>query len=235
MKLLFFDLETTGFGFNKCAIVQIGAIVVDMDANNNMKPIDAIDLKMRPRAGKYIDQRALEINDFSVDEIMSWQDDHEAYLKFVKFLGKHVDKFNKIDKFHLVGYNNAHFDSDFLRQLFEDNDDKFFGSWFWVDQIDVMCEASRYLVQYRPIMNNFKLGNVAEVLGIPLDPDALHDGMYDIKLTYKIFKKILDSGETIMPFDEVKATDIFNEQQNDSKKFIKKESKFTEDNAWILV
>ena len=44
MKLLFFDLETTGFGCDKCAIVQLGAIVVELDTENNLKPIDGINL-----------------------------------------------------------------------------------------------------------------------------------------------------------------------------------------------
>ena len=85
MKLLFFDLETTGFGYDKCAIVQLGAIVAELDSNNNLKPIDAINLKMRPRKGKWVDQRSFAFTGFTIDELMTWQDDKIAFEKFIKF------------------------------------------------------------------------------------------------------------------------------------------------------
>lgn len=212
MKLLFFDLETTGLDYNKCAIIQIAAIVAEVDIKNKINAIDAINLKMKPRSDKFIDSHALEVNKFSLEEIMLWKDDHEAYLQFIEFLSKYVDKFNKIDKFYLVGYNNIKFDFDFLKQWFKDNGDKYLMSWWWPNQIDVMSEATRYLIQYRPIMNNFKLLNVAKVLEIPFDENLLHDGLYDVKLTYKIFKKIIESNTPIMPFNEQKALEIFNGQ-----------------------
>ena len=235
MKLLFFDLETTGFGFEKCSIIQLAAIMVDIDAENKLKPLGAINLKMRPRIGKMIDQRSLEVNGYSVDEIMSWKDDHEAYKEFIAFLDKYIDKYDTLNKAKLCGYNNSHFDNDFLRQWFYENGDKFFGSYFYTESIDVMCEASRYLMHYRPAMINFKLGNVASVLGIELDKSALHDGLYDIKVTYKVFKKILESGNIIMPFDETTATTMFNDQQVAKSQEHRKKSAFTEENAWITV
>lgn len=237
MKFLFFDLETTGFGYDKCSIIQLGGIIVDCDINGELKPIDGINLKMRPRVGKRIDQRALEINKFTVEEILSWEDDKIAFKKFIDFIEKHITRYNKMDKLKLVGYNSLHFDIDFLRQWFVDNNNKYFGSYFWSDSIDVLSEASRYLTSYRPIMINFKLGNVAKVLGIKVDESELHDGMYDIKTTYKIFKLIMKSSSKLMPFTEEKATQIFNEQEIEKAKLKANitESAFTEDTAWILV
>ncbi len=234
MKVLFYDLETTGFGFDKCAIIQLAGIMTDIDVDGKIKPLDAINLKMRPRKGKMIDMRSLEINGNSVNDIMSWESDSVAYKKFVKFLLKYVDKFNSMDKIKLAGYNNSHFDSDFLRQWFLDNSDEFFGSYFWSDQIDVYCEVARYLLSYRPIINNFKLGNVADVLGITLDANALHDGLYDVKITLKIFKKILDSKQLILPFDENLAKNIFDSQQKKKDLFKKAPSSISEDEAWII-
>lgn len=235
MKLLFFDLETTGFGFDKCSIIQLAAIVVDISIDHTLKPIDAINLKMRPRAGKMIDQRSLEINGYAIDEIMSWEDDRDVFKKFIKFLDKHVNRYDNLDKLKLCGYNNNHFDNDFLRHWFEENDNNFFGAYFYNDAIDVMCEASRYLMFYRMGMNNFKLGNVASVLGIKLDANSLHDGLYDVKITYKIFKQIIESGNLIMPFNEAIATEMFNEQKIKKAQEKKFKSAFTEDTAWIKV
>lgn len=235
MKILFFDLETTGFGFEKCAIVQLGGIIAELDLNNNLKPLDAINLKMRPRKGKWIDQRSFAFTGFTVDELMSWQDDKIAFEKFTNFLGKHCDKFNKLDKIMLCGYNSLHFDIDFLRQWFIDNNDKFYGSWFWSNSIDIISEASRYLIQYRPALHNFKLGNIAKAMNIKVDENALHDGLYDIKLTYKIFEKILKSKTLFKEFTEEDATELYNQNLIDKAKEVYPIQKFTEENAWIQV
>lgn len=234
MKILFYDLETTGFGFEKCAIIQFAGIMADIGTDNRIRPLEAIDLKMQPRQGKMIDMRALEVNGYSLDEVMSWEDDNTAFMKLIRFLERHVDRNNPMDCIKLCGYSNSHFDSDFLMQWFADNGGCFC-SYFWFEQIDVMCEAARYLLNYRPIMNNFKLGNVAEALGISLDEKSLHDGMYDVKVTLKVFKRILDSGDLIMPFDEQTAKAMFAQQQASKDKFRKAKSAFTDENAWIVV
>lgn len=102
-------------------------------------------------------------------------------------LAKYVDKFNKKDKFFLVGYNNASFDNQFLRGFFLQNGDNYFGSWFWSNSIDVMVLASNKLVERRAEMENFKLSTVAKFLGIQVSEDNLHDAFYDIYLTKAIF------------------------------------------------
>ena len=102
-------------------------------------------------------------------------------------LDKYVDRFNKKDKFFLVGYNNASFDNQFLRKFFEDNGDKYFGSWFWSNSIDVMVLASAYLATRRPDMENFKLSTVAKTLGVNVDDELLHNALYDIRLTKAVF------------------------------------------------
>jgi DNA polymerase-3 subunit epsilon len=227
-------LETTGFGFDKCAIIQLAGIIVDMDVDGSLKPLDAINLKMRPRTGKFADMRALEINGYSLDDIKSFQDDDIAFRKFTDFIGKHIDKYDTMSKLTLVGYNNTHFDNDFLRQWFKDNGDNYFGSYFWTNSVDVMSQASLYLTFYRPIMNNFKLGNVADVVGIKLDSKSLHDGLYDVKITYKIFKKIMESGKQVLEFNEAIATDIFESQQVAKSKEVKPKTAYTDQNAWVI-
>ena len=234
MNFLFFDLETTGFGFDKCAIIQLGAIVVEVDDKMNMKPLDGINIKMCPDYGKMIDQRSLEINGYTIEQIASFQPQKEAFDKFIKFLDKYVDRFNKVDKIKLVGYNSLHFDIDFLRQWFYDNGNKFFGAYFWSDSIDVLSEASRYLTNYRPALLNFKLGTVAKAIGIETSEEQLHDGLYDIKITYKIFNKILKSKEFIKPLDPELAEEMYKQMLIDKAKDVKVVSKFTDETAWLI-
>lgn len=233
MYYLFVDLETTGFWYDKCAIIQLAGIMVDVDDELNLKPIDAINIKMCPAYGKMIDQRALEVTGYTIEQLAYFQTQEDGFNKFIQFLDKHIDRFNKIDKCKLVGYNNLRFDQAFLRQWFEDNDNRFFGAYFWSDSIDVLSEASRYLTNYRPAMLNFKLGTVAKTLGIETKDDELHDGLYDIKITYKIFNKIVQSKQYIMPLDEELAEKMYHQMIIDKQNEIKPISKFTEETAWV--
>lgn len=92
----------------------------------------------------------------------------------------------------MVGYNNAAFDNQFLRGFFLQNNDKFFGSWFWANSMDVMVLATVYLANKRTEMENFKLSTVAETLGVQVDGDSLHNAMYDIELTKAVFDIVTD-------------------------------------------
>ena len=105
-------------------------------------------------------------------------------------LSKYVDKFDKKDKFFLVGYNNASFDNSFFRAFFVQNNDNYFGSWFWSNSLDAMVLASNFLINERNNMIDFKQSTVAKYLGIEVDETKLHDAEYDVNLMIQIFKKV---------------------------------------------
>lgn len=105
-------------------------------------------------------------------------------------LAKYVDKFDKKDKFHLVGYNNAGFDNSFLRAFFVQNGDNYFGSFFWADSIDCYVLASNLFKKKRASFENFKQMTVAKRLGIEVDESKLHDAEYDIDLCMQIYNKV---------------------------------------------
>ena len=209
MKLLFYDLETTGLDFKENGIIQFAGIIANLDTDNNITLLDKFNFNMKPPKNKIINEEALAINKYTKEQIKTFENRQKVYDKFIQILSKYCDKFNKMDKYVLVGYNNLHFDNDFLRPWFLDCNDTYFGAWFWSNSIDVMSEASRYLVQYRPALLNFKLSSVAKALDFNIDSNELHDGFYDIKLTMKIFLKLLKE-PTIKPWDENEAERIFN-------------------------
>jgi len=105
-------------------------------------------------------------------------------------LGKYIKKFDKTDKFFLLGYNNASFDDQFLRGFFLQNQDDYFGSWFWADPLDVRILAARQFGPIRHTMPNFQLKTVARQIGIEVDESRLHDAVYDVELTYAIYTKL---------------------------------------------
>lgn len=68
--------------------------------------------------------------------------------------------------------------------------DKYFNSWFWIDTIDVMVLASNKFAKERHKFTDFKLSTVAQKLGIEFDETKLHDALYDIELTKKVYEKL---------------------------------------------
>ena len=182
MKVLFFDLETTGTLVSRHGIHQIsGMVVIDGEIR------EKFNLHVRPNPKAEIVQEALDIAGVTKEKIMEYPPMEEIYRQFVDMLSKYVDKYDRQDKFFLAGYNNASFDNQFLRAWFIQNGDKYFGSWFWSNSIDVMVLATPYLAARRAEMENFKQGTVARSLGIDVDPNRLHDALYDIEICKAIF------------------------------------------------
>ena len=187
MKLLVFDLETTGTDPGRNGIHQIsGQVVIDGIVK------ESFDFHVQPNPKAAIEDEALAVAGVTREQIAKYPAMGTVYRQFVAMLGKYVDKYNSKDKFFLVGYNNAAFDNQFLRGFFLQNNDKFFGSWFWANSIDVMVLATVYLANKRTEMENFKLSTVAATLGVQVDGDSLHNAMYDIELTKAVFDIVTD-------------------------------------------
>lgn len=184
-KLLFYDLETTGVKYWKNGIHQIsGAVVIDGQIK------EVFDFKVRPNDNALIEEEALKVGNVTKEQIMAYPTMKEVYSKIITMLSKYVDKFDKKDKFHLIGYNNASFDNQFFRAFFVQNNDVYFGSWFWSDSIDVMVMASFKLRKVRYELVDFKQSTVAKFLGIEIDESKLHDAKYDIEICIKIFNML---------------------------------------------
>lgn len=182
MKVIFFDLETTGTLVNKHGIHQLSGEVV---INGETK--ETFDFKVQPNPKAEIVQEALDVAGVTKDQVLAYPPMGEIYRQFTGMLDKYVSKYDKKDKFFLAGYNNASFDNQFLRAWFLQNGDKYFGSYFWSNCIDVMVMATPYLAQKRSEMENFKQGTVAKTLGIQVDDSKLHDALYDIQICRAIY------------------------------------------------
>lgn len=191
IKKIFYDLETTGLNKETCGIIQFsGLIEIDGEV------VEYFDFKMKPIQGKIMESKAMELaNQRGITEevINSYPEAVNVFKEIQKLFSKYVDKYNKNDKYFLLGYNNRGFDDDFLRKYWVDMKDNYFGSFFWQNTIDVMALASNYLIECRKNLPNFKLCTVANYLGIDVDSSKLHDAEYDIDLTYCVYKIVTSS------------------------------------------
>lgn len=185
MKLFYFDLETTGVKHWKNGIHQIsGAIEIDGEIK------EYFDFKVKPYHLALIEDEALAVAGITKETLETYIQFKDCYKSLIELLSKYVDKFNKKDKFFLVGYNNASFDNQFFRAFFVQNNDNYFGSWFWSSSIDVMVLASQKLMNERAEMIDFKQSTVAKQVGIVVDESRLHDAEYDVNLMIGIYKAI---------------------------------------------
>lgn len=184
MKKFFYDLETTGLDYKENAIHQIsGCIEVDGSVK------EYFNIKLRPFEGAVITPEALTTCNLTEEQIMGYQSPEDGFGELMRILAKYVNKYDKKDKFFLIGYNNNSFDNNFLRTFYERHSgDKYFYSWFWVNSIDVMVLAAEHLAEKRHLMENFKLMTVSKEVGLSVIEEKLHDAEYDINLTRDVYR-----------------------------------------------
>lgn len=106
-KIIYLDTETTSLDAKRCGIIQLAAIL----------EIDTIDLRMRPADGLEISDEALAVSGTKREDLEGLPTEREAHAAFLRWLGKHIDKFSKTDKAFFSGYNSP-FDVEFVRAWF---------------------------------------------------------------------------------------------------------------------
>ena len=188
IKRFYFDVETTGVKYTENAIHQI-ALIIEVDGVE----VAVKDWRVRPFEGAVIEDEALKVGGVTREQIAEYPAPNKVFSELINLLSFHVDRYDKLDKLHLVGFNNRYFDDRFLRAWFEHEGNNYFGAWFWADSLDVMVLASQHLMYQRWSMKNFKLSTVAETLGVEVDPDRLHEGLYDVSITKEAYNKITNS------------------------------------------
>jgi DNA polymerase-3 subunit epsilon len=182
-KLVFVDIETTGTDSKKHGIVQISGMV---EVDGSIK--QDFDLKVAPFPEDEIDPAALEVIGRSEDDLWAGVNPQAAHSSIVATLGRYVDKFNRMDKFDIVGFGVT-FDDQFLRDWFRMCGDIYYGSFFRWPPIDVAVLAANKLIGKRGA-SDFKLATVAEMFGIEVDRFRTHDAMYDIEITRELYQKV---------------------------------------------
>ena len=183
MKLLFLDLETTGVNPKQCSIVQLGIM---MEINGVVEK--SLCIYVKPFEGCVIEPGVEAIHDCIPKAQSCGETYTDVYKNLCKMMEKYVDKYNKKDKFFLVGYNIG-FDDSFMREMWRRNRDVYYGSWFWWPAIDVAVLAGQYLMPERHRLENCKLSTLAAYLNIERVGGA-HDALSDIHLTREIYNRV---------------------------------------------
>ena len=152
-KLFFIDLETTGLSAYKNGVWQFGGII-DVAGKT-----EKITCEMKPFPNDVIEDKALAVSGKTKEEILALGSPFDFYAKLTSTMARYIDKFNKADKFYMIGYNVS-FDEGFLRQWLRKCGDNYFGSYFYWPCVDVANIAASKIISKnltRP-EKNFKLG-----------------------------------------------------------------------------
>lgn len=179
LKELFLDTETTGLS-REAGLYQIGGII----RYGNV--YEEFELNCDIFEDDEISPEAMEMAKMSVEDLARFPDPVEAHTKLVEIFGRHVDKYDKQDKFFAIGYG-IEFDVKVLRRWFEGMGDQYFGSWFWTPWICVMSLAAQKFKEVRHTMPNFKLKTVLGKAGIDFEDEKLHGALYDAKKAMELY------------------------------------------------
>lgn len=185
MKIIYFDVETSGVDDKKNGILQLAGIVECAGEET-----EAFSFFMKPFKDQIVEDGALKANGFTRSQIESFADPYECYTKFIRILKRYVDRFDRSDKFTLIGYNSR-FDDGFLREWFKRCHDKYYGSYFFWPAIDV---SNMVAVKYRKTRGqfpDFKLMTVAKTLKIEVDENKAHNAEYDTLVTKAVYEKCI--------------------------------------------
>jgi len=182
-KILYFDCETTGLDPVKNDIIQIAGIV-EIEG----EVVDEFDFKCQPFSYSNIEPKALECNGRTIEEIKTFEQNAMVKKAFDSVLGKHCDKFNKMDKFYPAGFN-VRFDLDFLAQWFKKTGDNYLGSWINWRGIDPLLFLYAMDLKGELSLSDYKLGTVCSHFGI--DNPKAHDALSDVRATRELIRKII--------------------------------------------
>lgn len=186
--LCFIDLETTGLDPLRHGVRQISGCIVDERREED----EWFDFKVQPFPHDELDLGAMEKLGVDVEEFAFFLPPDQAYKALFNIFSSHVDRFNRLDKMVLLGYN-VRFDEAFFREFWRKADareGKYFGSWFFMPPIDVaqlahLCFLRDRLSKEGP--EYFSLEHVARYAGLGVDSTFLHDAFYDVELTRELY------------------------------------------------
>ncbi len=186
-KVLYFDIETTGLDPKIDQIIQL-SYIIEVD---NVIEIER-NILICPKDIDKISDEVLEILGKTQAEIFMYPDTASSALVMLQNdLSKYCDKYDKLDKFYPAGFN-VRFDIEFLRELFESQGDKYFGSWFNGMELDPL-PILRFLDFKNSIkLPNYKLSTVCEHFKIELQA---HDALSDIKATRELIKLFVNKNK----------------------------------------
>ncbi len=177
------DIETAGFDTKKNPLLELAAVIVELDATGQFINSEAHSVHILPFKGAELDEAALKFN--GIDPYHPFRmavDEKQALPRIFKPIREAVKR-NKCSRAILVGHNPA-FDIGFLNAAIK------------------RCQIKRSPFHPFSTFDTATLGGlmygqtvlakIAQAANLEWDSDKAHSALYDAEQTAKLFCKIVN-------------------------------------------
>jgi len=181
------DVETGGFNEKTDALLQIAAVILDIDSEGHWHRLETHSCHVTPFEGANLDPKSLEINGIDPDHPLRMAiDERQALPKIFKPVRMAL-KQNNCKRAILVGHN-ANFDLKFVNAAAERAGIKRnpFHPFSTFDTVSLAGLAYGQTVLSRSV----------QAAGLEWDNREAHSAIYDAEMTAELFCKIVNN----MPF-----------------------------------
>ena len=185
------DVETGGFNSATDALLEIGAVLLTIDADGELVPGETLRYHVKPFAGANLDPASLQVTGIDPDHPLRQAiDEAEALRDFFGRVRKEV-KAHGCKRAVLVGHN-AFFDLQFINAAVERTGVKR-NPFHPFSSFDTVTLAGVTFGQT-------VLGRAVAAAGFEWDDDQAHSALYDATMTAHLFcecvRRIRNNGKT---------------------------------------
>ena len=184
------DVETGGFNEATDALLQIAAVILEMDEAGQLYCSETVSCHVNPFEGANLDPKSMEVNGIDVNHPFRLAvDEKEALPKIFKAVRTAI-KQQQCSKAILVGHN-AHFDLKFINAAVERAGIKRnpFHPFSTFDTVSLAGLAYGQTV----------LARAAKSAGLEWDPNEAHSAIYDAEITAALFCQIVNGSVLVQP------------------------------------
>jgi ribonuclease T len=177
------DVETGGFNEQTDALLQIAAVIIDMDEDGQVFCAETVSCHVTPFEGSRLDPASMQINGIDVDHPFRLAlDEKQALPKIFKPVREAVKR-QACNKAILVGHN-AHFDLKFINAAAQRSGIKR-NPFHPFSNFDTVTLAG--LVYGQTV-----LARALRAAGFEWDTNEAHSAIYDAEMTASLFCKIVN-------------------------------------------
>ncbi|MCX7098207.1 MAG: ribonuclease T [Methylococcales bacterium] len=177
------DIETAGFNPKKNALLEIAAVIVELNSNHELEITERYSTHVVPFKNSELDAAALKFNGIDPYHPFRMAIDEKDALELLFKPIKHAVKRNNCTRAILVGHNPA-FDIGFLNAAIQRTQIK--RSPF--HPFSTFDTATLGGLAYQQTV----LAKIAQAAGLAWDNDKAHSALYDAEKTAELFCKIVN-------------------------------------------
>lgn len=182
------DVETGGFNAKNDALLEVAAVILDMNEKGHLEPVSRYSTHVIPFEGANIDEKSLAVNGIDPWHPLRAARSEKAALEYIFTPIRSAVKETKCNRAILVGHNAA-FDLSFINAAIERTQIKRnpFHPFSNFDTVSLAGLAYGQTV----------LSRAAQCAGLDWNSDDAHSAAYDTMKTAELFCNIVNRWETL--------------------------------------